>query len=207
MHRIGELPWVLALALAAPACGGLVSRPPTLDYREESVQVEVRFEGGPFNVDFSLARDENERVLGRCRQACKLQLPPGLYRIVAYGDGPRIEKVRLIRHHTRLLITRGSSELRSLGIGLEVAGALGLGTLTVGSLQRVSFTGEVEEHHSGGRTLAIIGGGGAIALGFGLLLHQGARSHFQLTEIEDEPAPISSSTAPVVDTNGVGFSF
>jgi hypothetical protein len=99
----------------------------------------------------------------------------------------------------------GSSELRALGLGLEVSGALGLGTLMVGALQSVQDPPSIDQTHSGGRNLSIIGGVGAAALGFGILLHQGSRSSFQLSEIEDERP--SASTAPVLDANGVGFRF
>jgi hypothetical protein len=53
--------------------------------------------------------------------------------------------------------------------------------------------------------LAIIGGLGAAALTFGIVLHQSSKSSMQITEVEDTPWLLQLE--PVVNAQGVGVSF
>jgi hypothetical protein len=205
--RIGVLCRTLVGACCALGCARFSSRPPTLEYAEPSVRVDVRFSEPAFNVDFSLARDETETVLAHCHVACRVQLVPGLYRIRAYGDAPAVQRVVRLRHHTHVFVSKGSAALRSAGLGLEVSGALGLATVLVGGVaaprERDALPPRAADDGVG--NLAILGGLGAAALTFGILLHQTSKSSMQVEEIED--VPWSSQLEPVVDAQGVGFSF
>jgi len=204
--RLGALTWTLAIALSALGCLPFSSQPPSLEYAEPSVRVDVRFSEPSFNIDFSLERDETETVVAQCRAACRVQLPPGLYRLRAYGDAPPVEEVVALRHHTHVFVTKGSPGLRGAALGLQVSGTLGLGTLVIGGL---SAAGRTPVGHTtadeGVSNIAIIGGLGAAALAFGILLQHTSKSTMAVEEVEDVSS--TSQVQPRVDAQGVGFSF
>ncbi len=210
MLRIGALSWLTLLELCSAGCGRFVSRPPLLEYAEPFARVDVRFDQEPFEIDFSRARDENDTVIAHCRRACRLDLPPGLYRLRAHGDAPEVHKVLLLRHHTHVMVTKGSAELRGLGLGLEASGGLGLAVLTVGAILAPRpgvGPASPDSAESGVGNLAIIGGLGAAALTMGILIHQTSKSRMEINEVEDVAGATRSSLRPVIDAKGVGFSF
>jgi hypothetical protein len=204
--RLGVLTWTFGIALPLLGCSRFSSPPPSLEYAEASVRVDVRFSEPTFNIDFSLERDETETVVAECHAACRLQLPPGLYRLRAYGDAPPVEEVVLLRHHTHVFVSKGSATLRGAGLGLQVSGALGLGTLVIGALSAAEPTSVGRSTADEGvGNLAIIGGLGAAALTFGILLQHTSKSSMDVEEIEDVPSTVQ--VRPRLDAKGVGFSF
>jgi hypothetical protein len=207
--RIGALSRVTVFALLTSGCGSFVSRPPTLEYVEASVRVDVRADTEPFEADFTRAKDEDETLVAHCRTPCRLALRPGLYRVRVHGDAPEAHKVYLFRHHTHVLITKGSTALRGLGLGLEATGGLGLAVLTLGAIsapRNRDQIGHVSEEHGVGN-LAIIGGLGAAALTMGIMIHQTSRTRIQVDEVQENPWAEQSQLRPAVDAKGVGFSF
>ncbi len=197
------------LALLTSGCGGFVSRPPTLEYAEPSVRVDVRADPEPFEADFSRTKDESETVVAHCQTPCRLTLAPGLYRVRVHGDAPEAHRVYWFRHHTHVLVTKGSTALRGLGLGLEASGGLGLAVLALGA---VSAAGERDQlgHASadhGVGNLAVIGGLGAAALTMGILIHQTSRTRIQIEEVQENPWAEHSRLQPVLDAKGVGFGF
>ena len=171
------------------------------------MRVDVRADAEPFKANFSRAKDETETVVAHCQTPCRLTLRPGLYRVRVHGDAPEAHSQYLFRHHTHVLVTKGSTALRGLGLGLEATGGLGLAVLTLGALsapaQRAQV-GEVSEEHGIGN-LAIIGGLGAAALTMGIMIHQTSRTRIQIDEVQENPW--AEQARPVIDAKGVGFSF
>ncbi len=173
------------------------------------MRVDVRSDEEPFAADFSRAKDETETVVAHCRTPCRLELLPGLYRLRVHGDAPEAHKVYLFRHHTHVMITKGSTALRGLGLGLEATGGLGLAVLTIGGIsapRNRDQVGHVSEEHGVGN-LAVIGGLGAAALTMGILIHQTSRTRIYINEVEANPWAEHSQLQPLVDANGVGFGF
>ena len=181
-------------ALALMGCGGLVWRPPAQAAQAEPVsKLEVRFTEQPFAVDVSaVVSQEPERPVAHCDGTCRLELPAQRYRLSTRGDAPSAERVIDLRQHTRVVVKKGDSFYRGLGIGLEVAGGVGtlvLGAAVVGHAGRTDYVASGASPSHADRNVMIVGLGGLAALAVGLVMHQSARTKIYTEEV-DEPAPL-----------------